>query len=107
MDSLNNVRNLALRAAYEAEGIGVEKHAFDVNHPVVGETRAINVGASMALMPEYLVVSGWVGADKKTEFYPVSQWGRDSARFDFQQKYYAAGVRGVTVKPLYDLERWH
>lgn len=106
MDSINNVRNLTLHAALNDDR-SRESHAFDVHYPVVGETRAINVGASMALMPEYLVVSGWIGTEKKTDFYPVSQWGKDSARLDFQQKYYTAGIRGVTVKPLYDLERFH
>lgn len=103
MDSVNNMRNLALYSALPGDRESLETNTR--GH--IGETRAINVGASMALMPEYLVVSGYIGADKKEEFYPVTQWGRDSARLDFQQKYYAAGVRGVSVKPLYDLNRWH
>lgn len=106
MDSVNNMRNLSYFAASQAIQ-GEDKDHDQVFEPTNHYfPKAINVAGSMMIKPEVFRVDGYIGTDKKTEFYPVTSYGPESARFDFQKKYMAAGVRGVTVKPLYDFGRY-
>lgn len=99
MDDVNNVKNLALYASLPEREFNPRKYG-DIPKP-------INVGASMMIAPEYYVATGWVGSEKKTEFFSADKFGLDSARVSFAQMYYAAGLRGISVKPLYDLRRYH
>jgi hypothetical protein len=107
MDSVNNVRNLSYFAASQALGDSEDRDTDQVFEPRNHYfPKTVNVGASMMITPEVFRVDGYIGTDKKTEYYPVKDYGPESARFDFQQKYMSAGVRGVTVKPLYDFGRY-
>jgi hypothetical protein len=70
--------------------------------------RPLDVQAGIVIRPVYFCVTAYVGGEKKTEFYKVGEYGADSARVAFQQKYYnygKRGIRGISVSPLYDLDR--
>jgi hypothetical protein len=122
--SVTNVSNLAYWASHEASLPHTAKTTESRGIPMwvkatVDNTTAreftpghngdkpkpLDLGAGIVIKPVYFCVTGWVGTDKKTEFYSVNNYGADSARMSFQQLYYTAGVRGVTVIPLYDLDR--
>lgn len=74
---------------------------------MANKARAIPVPGSMILMPTVYVVEGYIGVTRETEYYPCDRFSIEDCRRDFQAKYYAAGVRGVTVSPLYSLGRPH
>ncbi len=83
-----------------------EKETREFNPSRLGDLpRPIDFKAGLMLMPEWLVVEGYLplGNIKAREFYPANSYGVDSALFEFQTKYNS--VRGATVHPLYDLTR--
>lgn len=106
--SVNDMRNLAYWASHDASGPMPKWYSErEYNPERFGDLpKPVNVGASMMIAPEYYAATGWIGTEKKTEFYPANKYGIDSARFEFQKQYHTAGIRGVTVSPLYDLRRF-
>ena len=110
VEAVRNVGNLAewVRDSGVVPGDTVEHDTSYRYSPVNGihTLEPVNTGASMAFFPAYWLVTGLVGDDKLTEVYDVKHDSPDSARLKFMQRYVAAGARGITCHPLYDLNRF-
>jgi hypothetical protein len=55
----------------------------------------------------YLVCGFDLGGAPKMEVFSTEVHTPESCRKEFLERYYAAGIRGVTVRPLYEMRRYH
>lgn len=77
---------------------------------------AVSLSGTIVMIPHEWIVRGF-RRDSQTihtgrlsyvqEHYPCTHCSREEARRQFNDKYYAAGVRGTSVDVLYRMDRMH
>lgn len=67
----------------------------------------VHTHGTMGFFVTYYLVCGNTHTDQKRDMFPATRYTQEQCRKEFTERYFAAGVKGITVTPLYELRRYH